>query len=665
MKSTKKVWVAQGIIVFIFAVMAVNVLLTLFTKNWILFGIQFAFLLVAIGVLIFSFRRTKKTIGLHLDAALSTFTFDNTKTAVAFPLPFLVLDENHIITWNNDLFSTQVARNEPVFGEEINTLFPNLEVDEVCEGRGTQTWYGEYAFEIYGERVQKDGLTTYVLFFFENTKYKTIEEEYKMSRPAVMHLVIDNYEEIFQDSKDSEKAKISSEIEDVLERFTADNQGLLKRLNRDRYLIIIEEHRLKEIIDGKFSILDEVHRITATERYNVTLSIGVGSGGDHLSDDDYMAKQAVEMALGRGGDQAAVKTNSGYNFYGGASQGVEKRTKVKTRIIASAMLDIIHQADNCIVMGHRLADLDCFGAAVGMATSIRRMGKDAYIAIDKKQNLVQPLMRELEENGYSDLFLNPQDCMPLIGKKTLLFITDTHVVPMLQSKEIYEMCKNNVIVIDHHRRMVGYIDNALIFFHEPVASSASEMVTELVQYFGNAGKLKELEAQSLLAGITLDTRNFVLKTGVRTFEAAAYLKKQGADTVAVRALFDSTMDEYKERSEIVEQAEIFSNCAVAASPKNTPEMRIVAPQAADELLTISGVDASFILYPSSDKIQISSRSMGKINVQLIMERLGGGGHLTMAGAALENVTLEEAVEQLKVAIREQLADQESSEQKIS
>lgn len=645
--------------------MLMNVLFTLFTKNWILVIVETLFLLVTIGVLLFVLRKNNQALKLHLDAALSIFSFDNAKVSVAFPLPFLVLNEEGMIIWHNDLFSSNVIEEKMILGDSIKELFPDLDPNEVCGSKTTQLWYNKKGFELFGERVEKEGKTTYVIFFFDNTRYKYIEKEYHLTRPAVVHLVIDNYEEIFQDSKESEKAKISSQIEDVLERFTAENKGLLKRLNRDRYLIILEEGSLKKVIDQKFPILDEVHQIMPSDRYNVTLSIGVGSGGEHLADDDYMAKQAVEMALGRGGDQAAVKTSSGYNFYGGASQGVEKRTKVKTRIIASAMLDIIHQADNCIVMGHRLADLDCFGAAVGMATSIRRMGKDAYIAIDKKNNLVQPLMKRLEDNGCSDLFLNPEDCMPLIGKKTLLFITDTHVAPMLESKEIYEKCKNNVIVIDHHRRMVGYIDNALIFFHEPVASSASEMVTELVQYFGDDGKLHELEAQALLAGITLDTRNFVLKTGVRTFEAAAYLKKQGADTVAVRELFNSTMDAYREKAEIVSRAEIFSNYAIVSTPKSTPEMRIVAPQAADELLTISGVDASFILYPSGSKIQISSRSMGRINVQLIMERLGGGGHLTMAGAALVDTSLEDATKQLKEAIESQLLEQDKNTQKIS
>lgn len=355
------------------------------------------------------------------------------------------------------------------------------------------------------------------------------------------------------------------------------------------------------------------------------------------------------MCLGRGGDQAAVKTKNGYDFYGGVSKGVEKRNRVKSRIVANAITELIDTCDNIIVMGHRFADLDCLGSAIGLARAISLMGKPAVIALNRSRNLATPLYDRMVENGFADLFVEPEQALQMVGRKTLLIITDTHVKHVLESPGVYEASKN-VVVIDHHRRMVDYIDNAVIFYHEPFASSASEMVSELIQYFSSTGKIGRLEAEALLAGIMLDTKNFAMKTGVRTFEAAAYLRRLGADTVEVRKMFASSMEDYQNRTKVVSEAEIYHNCAIAVCNGTIADVKIVAAQAADELLSISNVDASFVMCDANDEVSISGRSMGAVNVQLILEQLGGGGHLTMAGAQLKNIPLEDAKHQLLEAI---------------
>ena len=395
--------------------------------------------------------------------------------------------------------------------------------------------------------------------------------------------------------------------------------------------------------------MDEIRKIQTDGNVPVTLSIGVGRGEPTLAQSEASARQALDMALGRGGDQAAIKNQSMYEFYGGVSKGVEKRTKVKTRIVANALSELIQNADRVLVMGHKFGDLDCVGAAVGLAYAIRTIGKQADVVIDRDKTLAKILVDMVTGEGCGNLFTDPTEALYSITEDTLLIVCDTHTVNLVESAEVYSRCKT-VVVIDHHRKMVNHIDNAVIFYHEPYASSASEMVTELIQYMGDNCRINTVVAQALLSGIMLDTRNFVLRTGVRTFEAAAYLRRIGADTITVRKLFSSTMDSYQRRSRIVSAAQIYKKCAVAESDFYSDDMRIVAPQAADELLGIDGVDGSFVLYEKDGTISISARSMGAINVQIIMESLGGGGHQTMAATQIRGVEMEKVKQQLLEAI---------------
>jgi c-di-AMP phosphodiesterase-like protein len=367
-----------------------------------------------------------------------------------------------------------------------------------------------------------------------------------------------------------------------------------------------------------------------------------------MHEGEEQARQALEMALGRGGDQAAVRTASGYDFFGGRSRGVERRAKVRPRVIAQALTDLIHGNDMVFVMGHKFSDLDCLGSACALAVASRHMGKIAYVVVDRDKTLAPELLAHYEKAGFTDLFLSPQEALEIMGRRALVIVTDTHNPQLVESMALCEAA-NQTVVIDHHRRMASQIENAVIFYHEANASSASEMVAELVQYMSGS-RLSAGDAEALLAGIMLDTRNFVMKAGARTFEAAAYLRSMGADTVSVKRLFSGSMEQYRLKSEIVSQAVVYRDMAIAVSGAGGPDIRVAAAQAADELLSISGVLAAFALFAEGDTVNISARSYGDVNVQLIAESLGGGGHHTMAGAQLRGVTPEQAVERLHESI---------------
>ena len=407
------------------------------------------------------------------------------------------------------------------------------------------------------------------------------------------------------------------------------------------------------MMEERFKVLDEARKITVGERLCVTLSIGVGHGADTLAESEVFAKQALDMSLGRGGDQVAVKTENGFQFFGGVSKGIEKQSKIKSRIIATAMQELISNSEQVFLMGHHFGDLDSVGSAAGLAGAIKQTGKPAFVVVDPVNNLSKPLINRLIETEGKELFMDVDEALMNISEDTLLIIVDTHNKDFIESRELYERARQ-VIVIDHHRKTVNFIDNAVIFHHEPYASSACEMVSELIQYFPNPNKLSSAYAEALLSGIMLDTKNFIMKTGVRTFEAAAFLRKMGADTVAVKSLFSNSIETYQRKAQLVASAEVYNRCAIASTDNPSADIRVVAPQSADELLNITNVDASFVIYSTNNCINISARSMGAMNVQLIMERLGGGGHQTMAATQLYDTSIADAKQSLIHAIDDYL-----------
>ena len=566
------------------------------------------------------------------------------------PLAIAVVDSGSRLIWFNKDFAARFTE-EAVYGSSIEiitklSLEKLLGKDGFYEIKYKNNYYKINADAPGGSEAQD----VYMIYFQDITRIRVLETEKRLSQPVVMIFVIDSYEELFGGSTESEASKITVQIDKLLEDYISSTNGILRKYNRERFWAVVEERKVREMIEDKVKILDKVREIQVNDRMSVTLSIGVGRTAKSISESEEYARQALDMALGRGGDQAAIKTESGFEFYGGISKGVERHTKVKTRIIANSLIEAVEQADDVYIMGHRNSDLDAVGASVGLAGAIRRLGKNSYAVIDKQTTLAMRLYDYLYETEKGYLFTSPDNAKENFGENSLLIVVDTHNPAIVDVPELLERA-DKVVVIDHHRKMVNYIDKATIFHHEPYASSACEMVTELLQYFGDAGKISSVQAEALLSGIMLDTKNFTLRTGVRTFEAAAALRKLGADTINVKGLFANSVECYRQKSELVASASIYRNCAIATADKVLQDMRVAAPQAADELLGVADVKASFVIAKTSgDEIALNCRSLGALNVQLIAESLGGGGHQTMAGAQFKDTTIDEVYDRLKNAI---------------
>ena len=463
--------------------------------------------------------------------------------------------------------------------------------------------------------------------------------------------MFDNKEELSESLEDEKMSIIRVAVDNILSSWAKEINGILKKLNDGKYIIIFEEKYLKSFIAEKFKILNKIHEAKIDDHKYATISIGISRGAENFLEAKIWAEKSLNMALGRGGDQVAIKNKSKYEFFGGASKGLEKRSKVRTRVAAMAILEKIELSDSVFIMGHKYSDFDVVGAAAGfygVCSKIKK--KKTYVVINKNHSLASLAISHLEKSGAENIFINPEDVGPLITENSLLIVVDTHSVKFLESFDVYQKI-NNVIVVDHHRLSVDKIKNATIFFHEPFASSTCEMVAELVQYMGDK-YLKKSEAECLLAGMMLDTKNFSLKSGIRTFEAAAYLKKKGADNLSVKRMFANSMDTYKLRCKIIETAYIFDDCAIAKLEEKIENMRVSCSQAADELLNIKNVKASFVIFSSEEFVNISARSLGDVNVQVIMEKLGGGGHQTMAAAQVEGLSIEEVEQRLLKIIKE-------------
>lgn len=563
--------------------------------------------------------------------------------------PAVIVDEDYAVLWCNREFSSQLIDDHEIFGTDIARAL-DLDIKELFTDRITKTEYNGKLYKVSSIPVEKNDTKLIYISFTDISEFAELFSKYKRTRPSVILLVIDNYEDVLQNFKESEKAQVAALTETLLEEFMSRTTGVLRKLSHDKFIAVIEEQHLCKIINSKFEILDNARNITVGDRSNIiTLSIGVGRGASTLEESESFAKQALDMCLGRGGDQAAVKTENGFKFYGGVAKGVEKKSKAKSRIISNAVQEVIHNSSEVFIMGHRFADLDAVGSGTGLAGAIRMIGEEAYYVVDFEKNLSHSLVSSIQKE-YDDLIISPEEAEQRFSDNSLLIIVDTHNADLVESRKLYEMAGQK-IVIDHHRKSVNFIDDAVIFYHEPYASSASEMVSEMIQYFKNVNLVQQVLAEALLAGITLDTKNFVMKTGVRTFEAAAYLRKCGADTIKVKGFFTSSIEDYRKRSELISDAEIIGSCAIAVARMQSDDIRIIAPQAADELLSIENVDASFVIYKTGNVTNISARSLGILNVQVIMEKLGGGGHQTMAAVQLENTSFDEAKKMLIEAIK--------------
>lgn len=560
-------------------------------------------------------------------------------------VPVVLVQENGNVFWYNTAFSNQILQ-EPGKGKQLVQRLLHLHTyasqpqDQIVEFQNRS-----YQVHSISCAAQKDTSPMHAFQFTDVTELLQWKRDFASAKPCVLLLVIDSYDDILQYAKESEKAQVSAEVEKVLEQFMAGTNGVIRKIENDMFYAVMETRHLRVIMQEKFKVLDEARKILVNGRIHITFSIGVGFGADSLEESEKFAHQSLDMALGRGGDQAAVKTENGFCFFGGTSKGVEKKSKTKIRSVATALQELIENADQVFLMGHRFGDLDAIGSACGLAGAIDMMKKPVSIVVNQKNCLAGQLIQRMKNAERPPEFIEPEEAMERVSSNSLLIVVDTHNKDILESTELYKACRY-VAVIDHHRKNVNFIENAVLFHHEPYASSASEMVTEIIQYFRLNGEIPAANADALLAGITLDTKNFVMRTGVRTFEAAAYLRKIGADTIQVKSLFSSTISMYQIRSQIVAHAEIYHKSAISAVKMQDADTRVIAAQAADELLSIQGVEASFVLFPDQNGFSISARSLGAMNVQLVMEELGGGGHQTMAATQLAGVTLQEAKERL-------------------
>lgn len=625
-----------------------------------LFSVEIVVLAAVTLYVVLRLRRLGRDVARYMSRIGATLNASERGAVEQFPQPAVACSAEGEILWYNSRFRDQVLEGAEAYGDTVGLVTGGLPLRELQETGLAEVMLGERFYRVFVEASQTRESCLYLLYYVDITALKLTEREYAQSRPAVMVVYIDNVEELTQNLRDSERAQIIGGIETLLEDWVSedDGTGILKKYNHDWFQIVLEKRQLDGMIAKKFDILDRVRAMKLGERtLGVTLSIGIGQG-ESLKESELLARQAIEMALGRGGDQAAIKTRAGFDFYGGVSKGVEKRTKVRTRVVASALQELLDSCSDVLIMGHRHSDLDCLGSAVALAVTARGQGKLAFVVVNRSETLAMELIDRYDEAERGGIFIEPSEAMDMLSDRTLLIVTDTHNPERVESPALLAAAKA-VAVIDHHRKMVDYIRNALLFYHEPYASSASELVTELLQYMGD-NRLAQLDAEALLSGIMLDTRSFVMKTGVRTFEAAAYLRRLGADTVEVKRMFTGSMDTYRKKSDIISHAEIYRGTAIACAESGETDLRVAAAQAADELLSIKGICASFTLFEEDGAVNISARSFGEFNVQLVMEAIGGGGHLTMAGAQLPGVTMAQAKERLTAAIDRHQEERERS-----
>ncbi len=577
---------------------------------------------------------------------------DFTKSKTKFSLEPLsqpvVLLSGETVLWYNDQFRQRMLGGQDLLVSRVQKVIPGLDLQQARTQEGQQLTLADGVWSAHSSTVPGDAETMTLVVFNEETALRRVEAEYKASRPGYLVFLVDGYDDVFSDMLDSERARLLEGINRVLEEMIGRGTGFLRRVASGRYIAVVEERQLEQFAKRGYDVLDKIRALDPS--VNLSLSIGIGRGAKTLREAQDMAVQALDMAQGRGGDQAAEMTPDGFTFYGGVSHGVEKRSKVRSRIVADQLVKLIKEADHVVIMGHRMSDLDAIGAAEGVLRICKICDVPAVIAVRRDATLASSLINALVAAGQEDDFIDPKGALPIISKRTLCIVVDTYQVNLVESKEILEKC-GKVAVIDHHRKGVGFIENPALVCHEPYSSSASELVTELLQYVGERDdKPNRVEAEGLLAGIMLDTRDFTLHTGVRTFEAAAALRRYGAETERVRQLFDVTMVEYNAKADLVEAAQMYKNCAVSVSGEVPPEARVAIAQAANDLLTIQNVEASFVAVQVGTGVNISARSLGAVNVQVIMESLGGGGHQTMAAAQLKHITPEAARARIQTAI---------------
>lgn len=612
-------------------------------------------------------KRRRREMMVYLQGVTLDAGHSSRSSIIDFPLPTIIVRAStNDILWTNDAFCEATGHWDCAPNTSFRELAPDFDTHWLAEGKGQypgELQIDQRFFWVYGSLMTEKDVdeVLLVLYFVPCTEYIHCRDRYTLSRPIVSIISIDNYEELTKNATDSEKSSILAEIDRKIAQWAEDSRSLLRKFDRDKYIFVLESGDLSKLAAKKFSVLDDVRSIQSRSGVVATLSIGIGKEGETFSECYRFACVALDMALSRGGDQAVIKTKYNFEFFGGLSKELEKRTKVKSRVVANALMQLIRDSSQVMIMGHQSSDMDSVGAAVGMACAVRVHGKPVHIVVRKDRTLAKELIDRIEAvEGNSGLFIEPDEAMVSCDYNTLLIIVDTNRPDYVESPPLLESI-NKVAVVDHHRRAASYIENFALNLHEPYASSASELVSELLQYMVQTSEIQREEAECLLAGIYLDTKGFSIKTGVRTFEAAAYLKRAGAEMVEVKKLFQSTFQEYMICQKIISAArDCGGGVILAVSEEEIPD-RALAAQAADALLNIIGVRASVVAFRQGEDTIVSARSLGQINVQIIMEKLGGGGNITSAGAQLRGVAVEEAEPRVLDAVSEYLAENDRSD----
>ncbi|MFZ5353941.1 MAG: DHH family phosphoesterase [Bacillota bacterium] len=616
-----------------------------------------------LGYLIFHYFRTATRKREELREYIENLS-DNVDTATKnailnLPFPLVIIDDHGAINWYNLLFSN-IFQGEYILDKRLSNYISGVDIGRILKNTAEEfkninikdRYYDIYC-NLISLQENGDDKNIIIMYLVDKTDYISIKNKYNEEKAVMAIMQVDNFDDVLKEADELSRPLLIAEVDKRINAWAANYNAAIQKFSNGEYLIYFNHKQLLEIEEKRFDILDAVREISSGNRIPLTLSIGVGVNGKTNAELHKFSRSAMDIALGRGGDQAVVKDNDKLSFYGGKTKAVEKRTRVKARVIAYAMRQLIEQSDNVIIMGHEMPDLDCMGSALGIYRCCKNLSKNAKIVLNKVNAAITNLWTELEDDDeYADVFVSSQEALAAANEHTLLVVVDVHRPSFTECKQLFDKVEK-VAVIDHHRRGTEFIEDAVITYIEPYASSTSELVTEILQYMFEKTKIKQLEAEALLAGIFIDTKNFSFQTGVRTFEAASLLRKLGADTILTKQLFQDDIETFVTRADVVKNAQMFKgSIAISTIPQNAKNPALVAAQAADELLNIKGINASFVLSKINDDIFISGRSLGDINVQIVLEKLGGGGHLTVAGAQLSDISMQDAIAKVKRSIDE-------------
>ncbi len=622
-------------------------------ENYLLAGVELAAtaLLFTLYLVIKADRRKK--LQAYLQQVLSDVeTADGAR--IPFPMVVTRLADRGIV-YANDQFIQLTDFKDTMIERRIEEILPGFDIQWLTAGKTEYPYdvtLNDRRYRIYGTMVEADDAhTTHlgVLYFADLTELYQVRDEYIRSRPVVSIILVDNYEELTKNLSEGAISALNAKINDAITHWMEGYHGLLRRLEKNRFLLVFEKRDLKHAIAEKFSLLEEIHEISSPSGLAASISFGLGVDAETFEEAYEFAALSIEMALSRGGDQAVVKDRLNFNFYGGRTREADHRSKVRSRVTANSLMELIGQSSQVFIMGHKNADMDALGAAMGISSVCRKKGKEAHIVLDLQNNMAQNLLDEIRQvPEYKDRFISGPDALLMCDNRSTLVIVDTNRPDQVECKPLLEAIPK-VCVVDHHRRAAEYITPVVVNLHEPYASSASELVTEILQYALEKKDVLPIEAKSLMAGIFLDTKSFNVRTGERTFEAAAFLRQLGADTVEVKKLLQNDFQDTMAKYQIIKSARLYRQ-ELAIAALNAGTSRVLAAQAADELLNIAGITASFVLYPDGEQVIISARSIGDANVQMILEPLGGGGNTATAGAQISGTTVKDVLDKLVASI---------------